>query len=387
MEEPPRRRIIPEMAKALLVTSSFLPGRGGIETHLDRLCRSLAPALAVMAPASREGLPLPGGLGYPTSGFPARLLVPGPPTVNAIERVARSHGTSRVLFGTFWPLALVGPALARRGLRYAVMVHGAETLVPSATPPLRRAVVKALAGADLLLAVSDYTGRRVRELLERNGRPVPPIDLLSPAIDLDRFRPGIPAAETRKSWGVGPDARVVLSFGRLTPRKGIHRLIRVWPEVARRDPTARLVVAGAGPQLSALRRAGADNTSGGAVIFPGRVAAEDIPPMYCAADVFVLPVADRFLGFAVEGLGIVLLEAAACCLPSVTGRSGGTPEAVVEGTTGFVVDARDPKTLADAIARLLIDTTLATTMGKKGREHVSKHYSGELPASLLEWLA
>lgn len=372
------------MVKALLVTSSFLPGKGGIESHLERLCGELAPALAVLAPGSRNGMPLPDGLGYPTSGFPKRHFIPGPPMVAAIERTARSHSTDRVLFGTFWPLALLGPSLARRGLRYGVLVHGAETLVPAGAPLLRRAVIDALAGADLVLAVSAYTGRAVKSLLEDSHRSAPPIDVLSPAVDLERFRPDIPSNRLRQTWGLDDHDSVVLSFGRLTRRKAVHKLIEAWPDIARRSPGARLVVAGRGPQLPWLQRRA--RRVGAPVVFPGRIASDDAPALYNAADVFVLPVADRAGGRAIEGLGIVLLEAAACCVPTVTGRSGGTAEAVADGVTGIVVDARRPARIASAVTELLQDPGLAGRMGRAGREHVSKHYSGSFPDALITWL-
>jgi phosphatidylinositol alpha-1,6-mannosyltransferase len=104
--------------------------------------------------------------------------------------------------------------------------------------------------------------------------------------------------------------------------------------------------------------------------------------------VFALPVADRYFGLEMEGLGVVLLEAAASGAPCVTGRSGGTPEAVLDGSTGFVVDAKDPDQLSDRIAWLLEHPERAIEMGLAGREHVRKEFSAlELPASFLAWLS
>src|SRR3990170_5956912 len=108
------------MPDALLVTSSFLPGHGGIESYLAELCALLRPRLAVMAPASRDGKPLPGELGYDTIPGPGGMLWPRPPTAQAIAENAARLGTDRILFGTPWPLALLGPRLKRRGFRYAV---------------------------------------------------------------------------------------------------------------------------------------------------------------------------------------------------------------------------------------------------------------------------
>jgi phosphatidylinositol alpha-1,6-mannosyltransferase len=151
-------------------------------------------------------------------------------------------------------------------------------------------------------------------------------------------------------------------------------------------PEAVLVVAGTGPQERRLRRLALRTRT--RIVFAGRVAPEDAPGVYGMADVFALPVGDRWFGLDVEGLGMVLLEAAACGVPCVTGRSGGTPEAVIDGETGFVVDARDGDGLAGAITRLLEDPETARKMGAEGRAHVEAEFSASLPPKpLLEWLA
>jgi phosphatidylinositol alpha-1,6-mannosyltransferase len=84
-------------------------------------------------------------------------------------------------------------------------------------------------------------------------------------------------------------------------------------------------------------------------------------------DVFALPCRTRGGGLDVEGLGIVLLEAAAAGLPVVAGNSGGAPETVQEGRTGHVVDGRDVPAVASSIAGLLADPERARAMGAAGR--------------------
>ncbi|MDQ3940399.1 MAG: hypothetical protein M3238_03500, partial [Actinomycetota bacterium] len=132
---------------AVLVTSSFPPGRGGIESYLSELCAAVAPRLAVVAPGRREGRRLPTDLPYPVHAGPGRMLIPGSRVVNTIVRTTRRYGTERIVFGTPWPLLLAAPALAKRGLRYAVIVHGAELILPGAVPVLRTRLAHALARA------------------------------------------------------------------------------------------------------------------------------------------------------------------------------------------------------------------------------------------------
>jgi phosphatidylinositol alpha-1,6-mannosyltransferase len=424
------------MTDALLVSSSFLPGAGGIESYLGELCDALAPRLAVLAAGERDGEPLRGDLGYRVHPFDGRLLAPGAKALAAIERAATAEGTDRILFGTPWPLALLGPRLEKRGLRYAVIIHGAEMTVPAAVPVLRQRFASALAGAELLLPVSEFTGAKVRGLLASTGHEAPPIELLRARVDLERFTPettpgttkaaagggdagggdaggttgneteGSTAAEARGRLGLAEETPVILCFGRLVARKGVHRLIEALPGIRSRVPGATLVVAGTGPEESRLRRlaarkgllshgpdgvrdeSGPGGQSGPGVVFAGRVPDEAAPGVYAMADVFALPVVDRWFGLEFEGLGVVLLEAAACGTPCVTGISGGTPEAVIDGVTGYVIDARDSHLLTDRVVRLLLDSELAAEMGRAGRAHVKRHFANrELPSGLIGWMS
>ena len=367
-----------------MVSSSFLPGRGGIETYLAELCGALAPRLAVLAPARRGRDVLPDDLPYPVRGYRGRLFVPGPRAARATIAAACAAETDKVLFGTPWPQILTAPRLTAAGLRYAAIVHGAELLVPGTIPLVRKRLLRALAGAELLLPVSLFTAQRTRDLLEKAGERVPPFAVLRARVDLERFHPGAGRDEARARLGLAPDAPMVLCLGRMVARKGIDRLIAALPDIAESVPGVTLVLAGAGPEEKALRRAAARVPQ--RVVFAGRVPDEDTPALYSAADVFALAVADRWRGLDTEGLGVVLLEAAACEVPCVTGRSGGTPEAVVDGITGLVVDARDRTRLGDAIVRLLTDRDLAREMGRAGRRHVSAEFGGRIPEALTQWL-
>jgi phosphatidyl-myo-inositol dimannoside synthase len=367
------------MADALMVTSSFLPGRGGIESYLAALCSELGPRVAVLAPAQRDGKSIPEDPGYETVGFPGSMLVPTRRIADSIVKTTRRLGTDRVLFGTPWPLLLLAPRLRHAGLRYGVIVHGAELLVPAAIPILRRRLAAALSRADLLLPVSEFTAGKIRALIED---PQPPIELLRARVDLTRFNADAPGAEARRRLGIGADQRVILVFGRLVRRKGVYRLIDALPDVHRRVPGAVLLVAGTGPDRERLER-----RAGASVVFAGRVDDADAPAVYAAADVFCLPVSDRWFGLDVEGLGVVLLEAAACEVPCVTGRSGGTPEAVKNGATGYVIEARDRRALVDAICAVLEHPRAARNMARRGRDHVLTEFSNRtLPSGLMQWL-
>ena len=368
-----------------MVSSSFLPGKGGIESYLARLCDELAPHLPVLAPRARDGAPVPEDLPYDVVGYPGSMLVPGPRTARAIRAAAESRGLDKIVFGTPWPLALLGPSLKKAGLAYAVIIHGAELLVPSVIPGLRARLARALGEADLLLAVSEYTKAQAADFLVRRGRRVPPTDIMRARVDLERFAPTRADPGFKHRLGLDPDQPTVLCFGRLVPRKGVDKLIRVADRIRARMPETAIVVAGTGPEERRLQRLARKVAT--PVVFTGRVSDDDAPALYASADVFVLPVADRWFGLDVEGLGVVLLEAAASGTPCVTGRSGGTPEAVVDGVTGYVVGADRPEELVDRIVSLLQDSKQARGMGSAGRAFVAERYSKTtLPDVFMSWL-
>jgi phosphatidylinositol alpha-1,6-mannosyltransferase len=368
---------------SLIVTPSFLPGHGGIETYLAGLCAELGSRVAVLAPETRGGEHLPRNLGYETIGYPGSMLYPGTDVLRAIEAAADSLGVDRILLGTPWPLILLGPRLIRKGLRYATVVHGAEMIAPSAVPVLRHRLIDALLQADLLLPVSAYTEASLQRLLR--DRDMPPTAILRARIDAGPFPTGT-GVDARSTLGVARRDRIILTLGRLVKRKGVHRLIDAMPRINELNPDAVLVVAGAGPEERSLRIKVA--RTGARVIFAGAVDDEEAAALYDAADVFALAVSNRWFGLEAEGLGVVLLEASASGTPCVTGVSGGTTEAVVDGETGFVVDARDGSQLVDRISALLANSALNAQLGRRAREHVMNNFSNrELPGALTQWLA
>jgi glycosyltransferase involved in cell wall biosynthesis len=201
---------------------------------------------------------------------------------------------------------------------------------------------------------------------------------------------GVPAERTRVVYG-GADPRRfapdpgtrrdgVLYVGRLTPHKGIDRLVRALPD------GARLTVAGTGghdarppardyPALLRQLARGRD------VAFPGAVPDPALPELHRSAAVFVLPtVKEDCYGrhFAVsELLGLSVLEAMASGTPVVASRLDALPEVVRDGETGVLVTPGDVGELHDRLAQLLGDRALAARMGARGREVLRERFTWE----------
>jgi phosphatidylinositol alpha-1,6-mannosyltransferase len=117
------------------------------------------------------------------------------------------------------------------------------------------------------------------------------------------------------------------------------------------------------------------------VTFIGRIHYADLPRHICVGDIFAMPSRSRLAGLEVEGLGIVYLEASACGLAVIGGISGGAPDAVLEGETGFAVDGTSATAVAQAAIELLSNSELAQRMGEQGRQWIIDEWRWELWAS------
>jgi phosphatidylinositol alpha-1,6-mannosyltransferase len=170
---------------------------------------------------------------------------------------------------------------------------------------------------------------------------------------------------------------------RLVPRKGQDTLIRAMPGVLAAEPETVLLIVGDGPYRAELERLAGETGVATSVRFTGAVPWSELPAHYGAGDVYAMPCRTRRGGLDVEGLGIVYLEASATGLPVVAGDSGGAPDAVLEGETGYVVPGLDLEQLTDRLVTLLQDPALRERLGSRGRAWVEQSWRWDLLAGRL----
>lgn len=350
--------------RTLLITNDFPPRVGGIQAYLRELaCRLPRDRLVVYAPDWPGAAGFDARLPFPVHRHPGGLMLPGPAVARRAVSITREHRTEAVWFGAAAPLGLLGRSLRRAGFeRVVASTHGHEvgwSMLPGARAALRRIG----RDSDVVTAVSGYTRHRISAAFG----PMAALEPLPPGVDTGVFQPD-PAArdEVRRRHRLG-EAPVVVCVSRLVPRKGQDVLVRALPQIRSRVPGAVLLLVGDGPYRTALHRLAAGCGVSGAVVHAGAVRGEELAAHYAAADAFALPCRTRGGGLDVEGLGIVLLEAAAAGLPVVAGNSGGAPETVHDGRTGHVVDGRDVTAVAGAVGDLLANPARAATMGAAGR--------------------
>jgi phosphatidylinositol alpha-1,6-mannosyltransferase len=368
----------------LLVTNDFPPKVGGIQAYLWELWRRMDPSsFAVLTASSHPGAAAFDAeqkvLGFRIERVPGRVLLPTPATVRRIRSAAHDVDASLVVIDPALPLALAGPALG--ALRYAVVLHGAEVTVPGRLPGSRQALAAVLARASLAVCAGGYPAAEARRVARTR---MPPVVEVPPGVDIDRLRPlAAPARrKARAALGLPPEGPLVVSVSRLVPRKGMDVLIDAAAALVPSFPGLTVAIAGGGRDRDRL--AARVRALGAPVRMLGQVSDDDLPRLYGAADVFVMACRDRWFGLEQEGFGIVFLEAAACGVAQVAGRSGGADEAVVHGETGLVVDdPSDPGHVAGALRRLLTDDGLRRRMGKAARRRVEGGFAWDVLARRL----
>lgn len=360
--------------RVLWLTNDLPPRAGGIEQFLHNLLLRVHPQDTVVL-----GPPHPDAAAHDRS-VPYRVVrhdrrVAGDRhTLTAAVTLGRRHRPEVVVLGAAWPLGRLAAELrAALGAPVVALTHGLEAGLCSVGAGW---VVRRLtADLDAVTVLSAYTERVLRPHL-RAAR----VRRLPAGVDPELFHPARDGAAMRRRWGVPADVPLVGCISRLVPRKGQDTLLEVWPAVRRRHPDAELVLVGEGPLASRLRRR-ATRTPGARLVGP--VSWAELPDAYAALDVFAMPCRTRWGGLDVEGLGIVYLEAQACGVPVVAGRSGGAPETVREAETGLVVDGRDPRAVTAAIVELLGDRDRRRRMGAAGRRWVLEQWSWQVVAGRL----
>lgn len=362
--------------KLLFVTQDFPPAIGGIQTYAASLSEVFAQrceSFSVLAPAQSGDGAFDGDCGYrvrrvDTSSNWMRLKV-----LPSLISELKAHRPDAIFTG-HWYVAAAALVAKKMGLvgKVYTAAHAMElrkSLLPGPLSPLygmhRKGVIR---GVDGVFPVSRFTGG----LLEEEGVPSERIHVVPNGTELTRFDTksalqGAGAIRERFQIGERP---LLLTVGRMVERKGVDTVIESMAAVLQRVPEVRYLVVGKGPADEALRARVKELELGESVLFAGSLPYADLPSVYHACDIFVMPA--RQIGASVEGFGLVFCEANACGKPVVGGNSGGVPDAILNEETGLLVEPNSPSACAEAILRLLGEPALARKLGTQGLERIRR---------------
>ena len=364
--------------KIMVLTGNFPPVNGGISVFLWNVCDQLyrrGHKIEVLAPSiegdSEAGVRQP----YPVYYWKRRRRLASVVPIFLSLYYALRGKVDIVFLGHLMSTSALGTWLLWKVFRvpYVILAHGYDIVyLTSLVHRLVDRVVSrhVLKDASHVFANSKYTMDRAIEAGYEEKR----MEVAHPGVDVGRFRPHQDDSAIRAKYGPG-DKKILLTVANMFKNKGYENVLRVLPQVLIKVPNLIYLVVGRGVEeilKSQVQTLGIE----GNVRFAGYVPHADLPPYYCACDVFILTSGGE--ENHPEAFGVAFLEANACGKPVIGGNVGGVTETVLDGVTGMLVNPYDTDEIANALIRMLTNEELARRLGEKGRQRVEKQFSWQI---------
>ncbi|RKY65402.1 MAG: hypothetical protein DRQ08_05890 [Candidatus Latescibacterota bacterium] len=344
----------------LLVTRDFPPKPGGMSAYYGGLASHFPKdGIAVVRPRGPSGVEQGGGVGRYRIWY------------ERMKEVYRRYPFDVVLCGNFGVLSYPVFVFHKLfGTPYFLFFHGNDVLMLrrrlKLNPAKRPLVYLVFGGAAGVITNSHFTLKLVGEVLPLRSKPAL---VLHPGVP-DEF---LGLKDTAEPFSRG--TITLLTVARLAWRKGIHMVIRALGSLARDFPNLRYEVVGGGDGgglRDLARRTGVEDK----VVLRGFVDRRELMEIYRSSDIFVMPSLYDRDGCEVEGFGIAFLEAGAFALPVLGSRTGGIPEAVLDGRTGRLVPSDfSEEDLADVLRWMMSHREESVEMGRRGYERVNSEFT------------
>ena len=364
------------------VSPWFAPHLGGVESHVRSLSRELAARghdVTVVTSQHDPSLPPDEWVdGFHVIRVRPRLVLMRTPVTPRMRASLRDLSVEIVHAHSPPPTAshYAAAVASKRDIPYVVTYH-CDVELPSALGAFVAGVYRRSLGASTLRS-ADHVIVTTREYAATSRAVWRYNPIVIPnAVDHHRFRPDVDGSAIRQRLKIPPDVPVVLLVGRIVPHKGIEHFV----EAARFVPDARFVIVGEGSLLDSMKRLASSMGVSERLHFLGRVSEENLPKVYAACDVFVLPSVSRL-----EAFGIVALEAMATGKAVIVADIPGVREVIEDGREGLLADPVNPRDLADKIQRVLADPERRRAMGQHAREKVVEFFTIERVTDRLEAL-
>jgi glycosyltransferase involved in cell wall biosynthesis len=217
---------------------------------------------------------------------------------------------------------------------------------------------------DKVIAISEG----IRQVLLAQGLAHDKVHCVLDAVDTEQYRPDTThMAWFRQAFAIADDECTIGMVAQFIPRKGHATLLEALPAVISANPKVKILLFGQGPQRDHIQHlVVSDPLLSKHVRLPGF--SKDLARALPCMDMLAHP---AFM----EGLGVSLLQAAACGVPIVAARAGGIPEVVKDQETGFLFTPGDSLALARHLNQLLASEKLRRAMGQAGRQRVEALFS------------
>lgn len=367
------------MSRVLVLSREFPPGPGGIGTHAWQVCCGLHRAgweVSVLSPQDYASAADIAAFNA-AQAFPVETLPSGRSAiVEALHRRRRLVQAIRkarpdIVLASGQRSVWLAAAVCGRSLPWVAVAHGSEF----GGGAVGRALgVRAFGRANAIICVSQFT----RRVVEEAGVHARRCAVIPNGADASRFRilPDADVCAFREQYDLG-SARVLLTVGQVSERKGQDVVIRAMPALLQQVPDAVYVIAGMPTRQAELMELASRLGVSNRVRFVGRLEESDLLRCMNSADVFVMT-SRRTADGAREGFGIAVVEAALCGKPAVVSNESGLAEAILDGETGIGVPEDDPATTAAALSRLLCDGELRARMAGAARSRACQEQTWDI---------
>ncbi len=384
------------MNKILLVTIDFWPRIGGVANYYLNLCQHLKDRVVVLTNGAGPGTEIDKYQDLINFKLYRRKILLDflrPKWLLMFIHIYRllnlksmqlDYGgrISQLWVGEILPTGTVVWLLSKLGLidkPYMVSCHGMDLLQAAKFKRKKKLAGYILRDAELVLVNSYFTAKLVKDYGVEEGK----VKVIYPAINPELPKVGNKKQEIISKYGL-KNKKIILSLSRLVDRKGFSKVIEAMPNVLAEIPEAVYIIAGSGPDLRTIKQAKGklDQRWQKNIIIYGMVDEQEKATLYELCDVFAMPA--KYDDRDVEGFGIVYLEAALAGKPVVASKSGGAPEAVLDGKTGLLVEAENVEEIAGAIKKLLTHQVYADELGSYARQRVLRDFDWAKRAKQFE---
>jgi len=371
------------MKKSLLITLDFPPYIGGVANYYSNICKNLLPEdICVLAPNTKNTEKFDTQQKYKI--IRKQLLSSNPfawpkwmKMIKAAKETIRSENIETIIVGNVLPVGTVALYLKKKlDIPYYVFTHGMDITMPRG----RKKVLlkKILQNADGVFSNSKFLMNEIHQ----NGVEPRNIEVVYPCANIIPDVSEISNIELKNKYELN-NKKILLTAGRLVPRKGHNIVLRALPKILKKHGDAHYVIAGDGPQKQELEKITKALNIQNNVTFTGAIEDDIMHGLLDICDIFVMT-PYKTSHNDIEGFGIVYLEASHFGKPIVATDTGGVSEAVEDNVSGILVEPKNHTAVADAIIDLLDHPNKAHRLGFQGMDRVHEMFSWERQAQKVK---
>tara|TARA_Y100000389_G_scaffold50103_1_gene45813 strand:- start:5885 stop:6955 length:1071 start_codon:yes stop_codon:yes gene_type:complete len=350
--------------RILLITNDWLPKKGGISTYLNNLVDSTNHDFIIYGPRWAEG--------DKVTNSSSEFLINSKETIKEITEIINSENIDVILHGSSNPQFLLVNKLDQISnpdspknvkIPQYMICHGAEFNILNYIPIVRSILKRSLNKLNKIFTVSEFSKKKLQDITDT---------------EIINIGAGIKVPSVNKEFDVSETLKIGV-MSRFVSRKKIDWVIDAVHELKEKGHNIELDILGFGKQENYLQRLAAVSSAKVNFISEEK---DSEHSFYESIDIFVMPSKSKYFGAEFEGLGLVYLEAASYGLPTLVGASGGSPETIIPGQSGFVVG--DRKAVVDGLLYFIENPNEIAVFGGKNKENVISNFSFEVFAKKFE---